>query len=101
MAKTPEGKVKDQVKALLKRLGIWYFMPATGGFGRSGVHDFICCWHGRFIAIETKAPGKIGNLTAMQVQADIEVRGAGGLSFVCDDVSALESVLVQSMGSPA
>lgn len=100
MAQTPEGRVKTGIKALLKRLDIWYFMPATGGFGRSGVHDFICCWGGMFIAIEAKAPGKLGALTAMQVQADIEVRGAGGISLAIDDVSVLERSLLKLMEGP-
>jgi hypothetical protein len=34
---TPEGKVKARLKAMLDKLGIYYFMPATGGYGRSGI----------------------------------------------------------------
>ena len=55
MAQTPEGKVKDAVKKILKSLNIYYFMPATGGYGRSGVPDIVCCVKGLFVAIECKA----------------------------------------------
>lgn len=56
MAQTPEGKVKDAVKKELRKRDIWYFMPMQNGFGVVGIPDFICCWEGTFLAIETKAP---------------------------------------------
>ena len=55
--KTPEGKIKDQVKAFLKERGAWFFMPVPTGYGTPTL-DFIGCYKGRFFAIETKAPGK-------------------------------------------
>ncbi len=41
MALTPEKKVKNAVVKQLKLFGdsVYYFFPATGGFGRSGVPD--------------------------------------------------------------
>jgi hypothetical protein len=69
MARTPEGKVKDAVRRVLNDLDIYYFMPATGGYGRSGVPDFVCCLQGRFLAIECKA-GK--NTTTALQQREIE-----------------------------
>ena len=55
MAKTPEGIVKDQIKADCKALGIIPTMPMGTGYGQSGVSDFILNWQGRFCAIEVKA----------------------------------------------
>ena len=52
---TPEKKVKDKVVSLLKKNNAYYFFPATGGYGRSGVPDIVCCYRGHFIAIECKA----------------------------------------------
>ena len=52
---TPEKKVKDKVKKLLAEHGAYYFMPATGGYGKSGVFDIVACYKGRFIGIEVKA----------------------------------------------
>ena len=57
MATTPEGKVKDQIKSVLNKFGIYYFMPVQNGMGKPGL-DFYCCYRGKFIAIEAKAPGK-------------------------------------------
>ena len=93
MATTPEGKVKADIKKFLTKLGAWWFMPATGGFGKSGVPDFIACWKGRLIGIEAKAPGKAGNTTPAQTQQLKEIEEAGGLSLVCDSVSVLANWL--------
>ena len=41
MAMTPEGKVKKRVVEQLKALGCYYFFPATGGYGKSGVPDIV------------------------------------------------------------
>jgi len=40
---TPEKKVKEKVVKYLKEYGkdIYYFFPATGGYGRSGVPDIV------------------------------------------------------------
>lgn len=89
MAKTPEGKVKDAVKKVLKDRGIWYFMPMQNGFGVVGIPDFICCDNGRFFAIETKAPGRRKDTTANQDQRIAEILAAGGVAIVIDDVSQL------------
>lgn len=49
-----EGDVKKVIKALLKKHGWWYFMPAANQFGRSGIPDFICLRNGVMLAIEAK-----------------------------------------------
>jgi Holliday junction resolvase len=77
---TPEGKVKKQVTDLLKKVNAYYFFPATGGYGRSGVPDIVACYRGRFIAIECKA-GK-GEPTALQTRELFRVRGEGGIALV-------------------
>ena len=63
---TPEGKVKEKVKAILKRRGVWYCMPRGQTYGRAGIPDFLCCHKGRFIAVETKA-GR-GKATPLQMR---------------------------------
>ena len=41
---TPEAKVKKKVVDVLKKGGAYYFFPATGGYGRSGVPDVVGCY---------------------------------------------------------
>jgi hypothetical protein len=90
---TPEGKVKADVKRELKLRGIWYFMPMQNGFGVVGIPDFICCWNGRFLAIETKAPKKRSHTTANQERQIADINAHGGYAIVVDDVSQLISFL--------
>ena len=71
MAMTPEGKVKKQVKEYLQSIGAWYYMPVSNGMGRVGCPDILVCYQGLFMAFETKAPGKIKNVTANQWVEDI------------------------------
>ncbi len=92
MAQTKEGAVKpslkeswvkQEIKKILKARGAVYCMPATGGFGKSGVSDFIVCYQGYFIAIEAKA-GK-GKTTALQDKWLENVTEAEGISLVVNE----------------
>ena len=81
MARTPEGKVKDDVVKLLKKFNAYYFFPATHGYGRSGIPDVVCCLKGgRFLAIECKAQGKVP--TALQQRELRIIQDTGGLALI-------------------
>ena len=77
--KTEEGKIKDAVKAYLKKRGAWYFMPVPVGYGVSTL-DFLGCWNGKFFAIETKAPGS--KLTPRQELTIKQLEEAGAIVFM-------------------
>ena len=89
---TPEGKVKEKAKRILESIGAYYFIPATGGYGRSGVPDIVGCLNGVFFAIECKANG--GRPTALQLREIERINVAGGFAIVVDEdnVSLLESL---------
>jgi hypothetical protein len=76
---TPEGLVKKKVKKILDAHGVYYFPPATGGFGRSGVPDLVGCYRGRFIAIECKAGSNTP--TALQLRELDCINAAGGIAL--------------------
>jgi Holliday junction resolvase len=92
MAMTPEGRVKKKLKEVLDAYGVYYFPPATGGYGKSGVPDIVGCYKGYFFGIECKAgKGKTTALQDIQLQA---IRDAGGTAMVVnedniDDVAKL------------
>ena len=76
---TPEKKVKQNVVSVLTELGAYYFYPATGGYGRSGIPDIVACLGGRFIGIECKAGNKKPTpLQARELQA---VKDSGGIAI--------------------
>ena len=91
---TPERKVKDKVKKILKEIGAYYAMPATGGYGSSGVPDFLVCYRGRFFGLECKANG--GKTTALQEKNLEDIRENGGVAFVVNEhnVDNLRELLV-------
>ena len=87
---TPEGKVKARVKKMLAQ---FTFDPTTGKkvmdeywpvpTGRGASHlDCIICFYGRYISIDTKAPGK--KPTPRQEQRINSVADAGGTVLVID-----------------
>jgi len=92
---TPEGKVKDKIKKVLKAHSAYFAMPIGTGFGNAGVPDFLVCLNGEFLAIEAKA-GK-GKTTALQKKALAEIEAAGGRTLVIYenemDFELLEAVL--------
>jgi len=90
---TPESKVKKKVVELLKSFNAYYFYPVTGGFGRSGVPDIVCCINGNFIGIECKAGSN--KPTPLQSKNLEDIRAAGGFAFIAneDNIDALARVL--------
>ena len=85
MALTPEGKVKAKVVKILRDEGVYYFFPATHGYGRSGVPDIVCCVAGKFLAIECKAGGN--KATALQIREIETIRQAGGVAVIVDETN--------------
>ena len=83
MAMTPEAKVKKKVAEALKKLGVYYFYPVTGGYGKSGVPDIVGCYNGKFFGIECKA-GK-GKTTALQDMNLRQIAIAGGIAAVVNE----------------
>jgi Holliday junction resolvase len=80
---TPEAKVKKKVVDVLKKGGAYYFFPATGGYGRSGVPDIVGCYRGVFFAIECKAG--TNKPTALQEAEMRKIREANGFTLVVNE----------------
>lgn len=99
MAQTPEKKVKDKCVKLLKAYDVYYFFPATHGFGRSGVPDIICCVGGKFLAVECKAGEN--KPTALQEKEMADIRKQGGLAIVINEsnLTMLERVVKSLVGA--
>jgi len=85
---TPETKVKQRVKKILEEYRVYCFMPATGGYGRSGIPDIVGCYKGVFFAVECKA-GR-GTTTALQEKELRKIREAGGTAFVINETNTEE-----------
>jgi len=98
---TPEKKVKQNVVSVLTELDAYYFYPATGGYGRSGIPDIVACLGGRFIGIECKAGNKKPTpLQARELQA---VKDSGGIAILYSEPAMnkqdLEQILRRGEGN--
>jgi len=82
---TPEAKVKKKVVDVIKKYGAYYFFPATGGYGRSGVPDIVCCYRGVFIAIECKAGNN--KPTPLQEAEMDKIKKAQGFVLVVNETN--------------
>ena len=80
---TPEAKVKKAVVQQLKEMNAYYFFPATGGYGKSGVPDIVGCYKGAFFGIECKA-GK-NTPTPLQEKNLKEINEAEGFDLVVNE----------------
>lgn len=86
---TPEGKVKQRVKTLLKEHGAYWHMPVQNGLGAPTL-DFVGCHRGRFFGIETKAGNK--DATPRQEHTMHEMEQAGGATFLINEERGLDSL---------
>lgn len=102
MSMTPEKKVKQKVSKYLKEYGdeVYFFYPATGGYGRSGVPDIVGCYRGVFFAIECKA-GKNTTTRLQELEID-KINTSGGVAWVVNEENvdslktALESIVLNA-----
>ncbi len=90
---TPEKKVKNKVVAILKKHGVYYLFPQTGGYGKSGVPDIIGCYKGQFFGIECKAGGN--KPTPLQEKNLREIDSNQGLTLMINEknINMVETML--------
>lgn len=90
-----EAHVKRKVKALLDSyLHLFWFMPQGTGFGKSGIPDFVICYKGHMIGIETKLDAS-KKPTALQEYQMERMRKAGAHAMVIhkDNIDELKELL--------
>ena len=85
---TPEKKVRDKVKRMLAEHKAYYFMPATGGYGRSGVPDIVGCYKGIFFGIECKAGDN--QPTALQLRELDKIQMHDGYIAIVNEKNLLQ-----------
>jgi len=94
-------KEKDITAAIMRYLktvpGCFAFKEHGGMYGTAGLPDIICCWRGRFIGFEVKAPdGKLSKLQEITIEKIIAAKGKAFMVTSVEDVrKILESLEVQ------
>jgi hypothetical protein len=87
---TPEGRIKNEIKKVLKEYpSIYAFWPVQSGYG-SKTLDVLICAYGYFISIEAKAPGNTP--TNLQWKTIGDIQRAGGVACVVDSKESAHSL---------
>lgn len=98
---TPEGKVKEKVKKLLKEHEAYWHMPVQNGMGAPSL-DFVGCHRvlitpemvgrevGLFYSVETKAGDK--DMTPRQKSTAASMERAGAKVFLVNELTGLQEL---------
>lgn len=93
MANTPEGAVKDQIKAWLDSIGAYHFWPVQMGYGKRTV-DCLATISGRSVIFEVKRPG-VTEPTKKQNLVLKEAAKAGAVTFTTDSLARTQDYIRQ------
>lgn len=103
MGRTPEGSVKAAIDQVLNSYGerVWYFKPATGGYGRSGVGDYVGIANGYGFLFEAKRDASHEATRLQNMEID-KVRAAGGPAFVIhkDNLEYVKLIIDHLLSQP-
>lgn len=91
MSETPHAKLRKEICAYLASIGAWYVSTNSQGYGRKGIPDILCCYRGRFVAIEVKA-GR-DKPSPWQLRELGGITTSGGLSVVAYSLQEVTDVL--------
>jgi Holliday junction resolvase len=89
---TPEGNIKRKLDNTLKEMGVWYYSPQSGPFGKAGIPDRVAIVKGQFIGIECKA-NISRKPTELQSKTMKEIEAHGGKCFVVYDDETIQKVV--------
>ena len=68
-----------------------YVINLHGSAMLVGLPDIVCCWRGRFIAVEVKRPG--GKLRKLQKVTLQKIEKCGGIAIRAESVDDVRKVL--------
>jgi Holliday junction resolvase len=60
---------------------------------KAGVPDILCCFNGRFIAIEVKTPNTKHNTSELQKHNISKIIGSGGKALVAWELKQVEELI--------
>lgn len=87
-----ESNLSKALGVLIRKRGGWARKIAQGPTG-AGLPDIVGCYRGYGLWIETKLPGKEGNLTKLQAKVIADIKAAGGIAVVISSKAQLTALL--------
>lgn len=85
---TPHAKLRKEIADWLTAQGAWVTVVHQSGYGRKGIPDLLCCWRGRFLAIEVKC-GK-DKPTPWQERELTAIANADGAAMVARNLDEVQ-----------
>lgn len=95
MSITPEGKVKKEITAYLKSLGVFFRMPVPNGMGGNSL-DYYGCNCGRYFTIEAKRADRPAKPTPAQLAHLRQVTASGGLAIVAQSAEDVKQAFFEA-----
>ena len=87
-----EKEITAKIMGYLKTVPCCFAWKQYGGmYGTAGLPDIICCYRGRFLGLEVKAPS--GKLTKLQENTIQKIQAAKGQAFKVTSVEEVKEVL--------
>ena len=88
-------KEKDLINSIRKYLktvdGVFFWKEHGGQYGTAGIPDIICCYRGRFVALEAKTD--TGKVTKLQEITLRQITEAGGIAAVVRSVDDVKRII--------
>ena len=75
-----EQAIQSDILKYLKSVGAYTIKVSAAT--KVGIPDIICCYKGRFIAIEVKKPETKNNVSALQKANIFMIEAAGGIATI-------------------
>lgn len=86
-----EKDIAKKIRKLIEDRGGLVYKNYGSIYSVSGLPDFFCCYHGLFLALEIKAPGKVP--TECQLARIKQINDAGGYAIWTDNIEKVEEWL--------
>ncbi len=90
-SKKRESKIQEDVIEYLTSRGAYVVKIHVGSYQTQGVSDIVCCYRGRYIALELKRPNE--EPTRLQEYRIEQTINAGGIAKVVSSVEEVKEVL--------
>jgi len=87
-----ESTITKNILNYLKKIpGCFAWKEHGGGYSQAGIPDIICCYNGKFVAFEVKAPG--GRVSKLQEYTMEQINKAGGTAVKVTSLTDVIKVL--------
>ena len=87
-----EKDITAAIQRYLKTVPCCFFWKEHGSqYGTAGLPDIICCYRGRFVAFEVKAPS--GKPSKLQEITITKIKAAKGEAFIVRSVEEVRAII--------